>query len=227
MFTWATAVWGWVTANAAVLSALTSVGMLLIWGVYLQLLLHNFRTQRRPQVIINRGRGSDINALCLISNMSSEAVFIETLFARLNTSKGCWMSDVTDVLDQQGQSSRRGGEDAAETLSNVTRQGPMGAGEYMEAGVFGTLLQQIAREQGITLDENFCTSDSDIELHSLEVGVIAIFGTESGPIGAVRKFNLEWDDHGSIQLKPDTRVTRQLRSRKGRHEVRRLQTALS
>lgn len=227
MFTWATAGWSWVTANAAVLSALASVGMLLIWGVYLQLLLHNFRAQRRPQIIINRGRGSDINALCLISNMSSEAVFIETLFARLDTSKGCWMSDITDVLDHQGNQSCRGGERDSATLSDVTRQGPMNAGGYMEAGVFHSLVQQIAREQGITLDEKFCATDSELELRSLEVGVIAIFGNESGPIGAVRKFNIEWDEKNGIRLKPDSRITHQLRGAKGRREVKRLQKALS
>ncbi|RKQ95730.1 hypothetical protein C7446_3245 [Kushneria sinocarnis] len=226
MFAWPVSLWEWITANAAVFSGIVSFGMLLIWGIYLQLLLHNFRMQQSPRIVINRGRGRDVNSLCLISNMSVQAIFVEAVVARLETSHGTWFSDVTDVLDQQGESSSRDIGSGEHQLARVTRQGPLKSGEYMEAGMFGDMLQQVAHEQGIQLDEDYKSGEEQLELRSLEIGLIAVFGSENGPIGARRVFDLELDDNHRLLLKPRDLTTKQLRSRRARKEIKRWQKVL-
>lgn len=138
MFSSLGGLWHWITENATVFSGLTSVGMLLIWAIYLQLMLHNFRMQRRPQIIINRGKGRDINSVCLFSNMSQQSVFIDLVMARLRSSEEQWYCDVTDIVDEAGKAvdidPPDNGTDVG--LHDFTRQGPMKPGDYLEAGTF-------------------------------------------------------------------------------------------
>ena len=79
----------WIVEHHQVLSVLASLGSVVIWLVYAQLLYLGFRRQRSPRLIINRGRNKDINALCLISNMSAESVFIEYIIAELDIGTFC------------------------------------------------------------------------------------------------------------------------------------------
>ncbi|OHV09690.1 hypothetical protein [Kushneria phosphatilytica] len=228
MWSWIDTVWSWITANATVFSGLTSVGMLLIWGIYLQLILHNFRMQRRPQIIINRGRGRDINSLCLISNMSQEAVFIETIFAQLETSRGSWFIDITDIVDEHAGRHDQQNQTGADThsLSQMTHQGPLNKGQYMESGTFGLLIRRIAETNGLELNETCRPRPTDVELYSLSICLIAVFGNEKRPIGARRRFRLIDDEQGRLSLIPDEPGTRQLNSRRHRLEIRRWQQAL-
>lgn len=138
MLDYLSGIWSWTQGNATVFSALTSVGMLLIWGVYLQLLFHNFRMQRRPQVIINHGYGRGLDSRCIISNMSQKAVFIDTVMVEVVTDRTSYKGDVTDTIDDAiAQNPRK--------LRQVTRQGPLGSGEYMDAGRFRSMLASVAR----------------------------------------------------------------------------------
>ena len=78
----------WIEANEAVLSVCISIATLLIWVIYAQLLYSGFRRQRKARVIINRGKKRDLGALCIISNMSQEAIYVEYILATLKTSRG-------------------------------------------------------------------------------------------------------------------------------------------
>lgn len=96
----------WLSQHHQSITALTSIATLMIWLVYAQLLYKGYRRQRRPRLIINRGKSKDINALCIISNMSAEPVFIEYIVAELQTSHGTIVMDVTDLergYDDQGK----------------------------------------------------------------------------------------------------------------------------
>ncbi|REC93426.1 hypothetical protein C8D72_3323 [Kushneria indalinina DSM 14324] len=214
--------WDWIQENATVFSGLTSVGMLLIWGVYLQLLLHNFRMQRRPQIIINHGYGRGIDSRCIVSNMSQSAVFVDSIIVKLETSDGQYVTDVTDTVDEQGES---GSDVDMKELRQVTRQGPLGSGEYMNAGTFRTLLQKVASEHGISVDES-CHPTGKEGFSSVEIRLIMIFGAETSPIGASRRFNMKYDDDKRLSLVPETIGTQQLGKRRQRLKVRRWQRDL-
>ncbi|GHC34251.1 hypothetical protein GCM10010082_31190 [Kushneria pakistanensis] len=214
--------WDWIQENATVFSGLTSVGMLLIWGVYLQLLLHNFRMQRRPQIIINHGYGRGIDSRCIVSNMSQSAVFIDSIIVKLETSDGQYVTDVTDTVDEEGESSK---DVNVKELRQVTRQGPLGSGEYMNAGTFRTLLQKVASEHGIGLDES-CRPTGEEGFSNVEIRLIMIFGAEKSPIGASRRFHMKYDENKKLSLIPETIGTQQLGKRRQRLKVRRWQRDL-
>lgn len=69
----------WVMENQQLITLLISASTLLVWVFYAQLLLLNFRRQRKPSLIINRGAGRGLGSLCLISNMSADPMFISQL----------------------------------------------------------------------------------------------------------------------------------------------------
>ncbi|RKQ96344.1 hypothetical protein C7446_2936 [Kushneria sinocarnis] len=232
MFNWIGVSWQWLTANAALFSALCSFGMFIIWFVYLQLLLHNFRMQRKPQIIINRGRGRDVDSLCLISNMSQEAVFVETIFAQLETSDGVWFGDITDTVDQQHSEDDQRQQDSSQTetpypLSRMTRQGPLNKGQYMEGGSFGTLIREVAGTHGLELDESCNVVKGETKLQGIEIRLIAIFGSEKRPVGARRHFELRQEDDGRISVVPGQITTQQLNTRRQQLELRRWRRMLT
>ncbi len=87
----------WIENNKEIITVFTSIATLLVWVIYAQLLYLSFRRQRSPSLIINRGRNKDINALCIISNMSAESIFIQYIIVELETSEGKITMDVTDL----------------------------------------------------------------------------------------------------------------------------------
>ncbi|MFC0338207.1 hypothetical protein SAMN05421848_2426 [Kushneria avicenniae] len=219
MFSSLDSLWQWITENASTFSAITSVGMLIIWATYLQLLLHNFRMQRRSQIIINRGKGRDINSICLFSNMSRQSVFIDLVMARVTTSNAQWVCNITDVVDDTGKPLAivRQEEGVDASLNEFTRQGPMVSGGYSEVGTFANMIHQAGMTQGIEFDEHFDIA-GDGALVSIEIRLIAIFGSETHQVGASRTFYVEKsDEDGRLLLIPENTRTQQLRKRKQRH----------
>ena len=73
----------WLNDNAQAISAVASICTLFVWVFYAQLLYNGYVRQRRPRVIINRGKGIGVDSICLISNMSSEAIYVQHLVAVL------------------------------------------------------------------------------------------------------------------------------------------------
>lgn len=71
----------WLNQNSGAISAVTGILTLMIWVFYAQLLYNGYVRQRRPRIIINRGSGKNLSSLCLISNMSAEAIFVQHIIA--------------------------------------------------------------------------------------------------------------------------------------------------
>ena len=97
-------------ANADVLGLLISFCTLLIWAVYAQLLYAGFRRQRQPSLMLNRGHGRGLDALCVVGNMSAESIFVQYVVAELKTARGTIYMDITDrrTLDDGGGSGNDG-----------------------------------------------------------------------------------------------------------------------
>lgn len=218
MLDYISGMWSWTQGNATVFSALTSMGMLVIWGIYLQLLFHNFRMQRRPQVIINHGYGRGLDSRCIISNMSQKAVFIDTVVVEVVTENRSCKSDVTDTIDSASESGAR-------ELRQATRQGPLGSGEYMDAGRFRAMLASVAKEHGLGFQGDGGAGQKE-KLKELEVQLVLIFGTESRPVGARRRFRADYNEDGELALAPETIGTQQLSKRRQRLRVRKWQREL-
>jgi hypothetical protein len=230
----------WIADNYKVLSVCASLASVSVWLVYAQLLYLGFRRQRSPRLIINRGRNKDINALCLISNMSAESVFIEYIIAELETSSGTITLDVTDFeleyLESgnsgDGQSDQAAGNQRPLNASENTRQGPIPPGGFFHIGTFNELIQRIARNEVMTTREDTpeCYSKSHgeshgeknlqdkLELNCLTLRLIGIYGPEAMPIGAERRFDLKYDGD-YLALTPGSWDTKQLATLRQRYKL--------
>ena len=173
-----------------------SIATLLIWIIYAQLLYLGFRRQRTPRMLINRGRKKDLDALCIISNMSQEAIYVEYILAKLETSRGTVVMDVTDFEqeftdeDSESQESRRKETPITpQELRENTRQGPLLSGEYMHIGSFRDLVLRLAHDAGIPMQGSL--PEADIEFTCLTIELIALYGPEPRPVNARRSFYIK------------------------------------
>ena len=78
----------WLFEHGDNVSVLTDIGTLIVWVVYAQLRYFSFRRQRRPRLVIERGRKKDIDALCILRNIGEAPRIIPPVGAELGTSPG-------------------------------------------------------------------------------------------------------------------------------------------
>lgn len=212
----------WFAKHSDVLTVFTNLGTLLIWLVYAQLLYFGFRRQRRPRLIINRSKRKDINALCIISNMSAEAVFLEYIIAELKTSRGTIIMDVTDYEqarneDSEAQPAESKAQGAPAKVGDSTNQGPLASGGYLHIGSFDALIKRMAHEAGIEMEGH--RPKGELQFQALKIRLIGIYGSEDAPIGAERSFNLIDNEH-ECALVPLTWDTKRLASAIQRRRLR-------
>lgn len=194
----------WLNDNAQAISAIASICTLFVWVFYAQLLYNGYVRQRRPRVIINRGKGIGVDAICLISNMSSEAIYVQHLVAVLHTQKKSYSLDVVEY-QQHGSEKQE--------ASYRTHQGPLASGNYLNIQSFGDIVNQV--KQYWEIDDSLL-HEKNIQL---EIRVIAIYGSEDMPTGASRSFNLDLDASPNRQLIPASVDTDRLNSRGQRKRV--------
>ena len=203
----------WVIQYKDALTVLISIGTLIVWVLYAQLLLNNYRRQRRPRIIINRGAGKGIGSLCLISNMSAEPIFINQIVLLLNTNHGQLSCDVTDIREES-----KGEIEQDLVLHNATRQGPLGTGDFTHIGTFGTLIQRLALLHAVPMQGH--KPSEDWTFTDLEVRVIAFYGSDKEAIGATRTFMLSNAEESGCHLVAKTRESLQYNSHWQRRQVR-------
>ena len=202
--------WQWINDNSGALSVFTSIGTLLVWLFYAHLLLSGFRRQRKARVLVNQGWGSQIDSVCLVSNMSQEAIFIQCIVLTLHTAQGNYSSSITD-LEQTDESPDTG------PLSHITRQGPLVSGSYMNLGTFRSLIRQVARRCGLSDDGE--RPIAMLQLHSVTVTVISSYGPEHGAIGSQRNFLIRGEDNDL--MRPATTTTERLKHKDANRELER------
>lgn len=203
----------WLKNNHQLISLAISASTLLVWVFYAQLLLLNFRRQRKPSLIINRGAGRGLGSLCLISNMSDEPMFINQLVVSIETSQGPLEVDVTDI--------RQSIEDDVSpdlVIHQTTHQGPLRSGEFTHIGTFQGMLRRVAELHGIELKGH--RPVGDWQFHSLEIRAVAFYGPERHPLGVLRRFRLRDLGEAECRLVPESPFTHQLTSRRDRRKVR-------
>lgn len=188
----------WISQNSQALNVLTSMGTLIIWLVYAQLLYFGFRRQRHPRLIINRGKRKDIDALCIISNMSKEPVYIEYIIAELETSEGIVTLDITE-LGQEYSDKTEGAEEQQKpvSLSDSTRQGPLDSGGFLHIGSFGNVINRLASQGNIVLEEY--RPKGNLDFLSLKIQLICMYGPEDSPFSEERSFDLrKHEQYGTL-----------------------------
>ncbi|WP_447528764.1 hypothetical protein [Vreelandella sp. TE19] len=194
----------WLDENAQAISALTSSLTLFVWLFYAQLLFHSYSRQRRPRIIINRGKGIGTEALCLVSNMSTESVYLQHVIAVLHTDSHSYELDVVEYQQQSDDE----GED-----NYRTHQGPLTSGNNIHIQSFGSIIEQVRKYWNV---DQQTIEQSNLKM---EIRVIAIYGPEDKPFGASRCFDLDVNAEPNRQLIPQSIDTQRMTSYLQRKKV--------
>lgn len=197
----------WIIENSDQLNLAANWAMVGIWVLYLQVFLRSFRRQTLPKIVINRAAGSTLDAACFVSNMSSDAIYIESVLVEIQAGSethGCTITDF-EMFD---------GEDPGDDPKLRTFQGPLGPSHYTSLGKFGDLIASVARRTGNDDDKMKSSGDAIM----VEITIIADYASEDLLIGAKRKFKATWED-SHWKLAAETPETKQIRSRRKRKEI--------
>lgn len=198
----------WILEHRELISLLVTVGTLVVWIVYLQVFLASYRRQRKPTILINLGQGRGLDAHCLVTNMSAEAIYIHALIARIEGPEDMLVCSITE-LDNESWS------DPTE-LRLWTRQGPLKAGNVRDMGSVQAIIDHVmesAPEGGSSLEPG-------AGRHALELKVVAVHGSEDLLVGAKRAFDIILHD-GGLALRPCSYGATQIRSRRERRQMER------
>lgn len=200
----------WVANNYELISALTSLGMLLVWIVYLQVFVSSYRRQLRATMLIARGAGDGLDARCFLSNMSSGPVYVQSVIATVETAADTLICATTDMDELEG-------ELPADTRQR-TRQGPLNTGDLRDIGSFRTLVRRALGNRKGDTDREICAR----KVEAVTVEVLGTYGSEDLLVGARRRFNILGGDTG-IRIVADGVHTEQIRTR---HERKKLAAEL-
>lgn len=185
----------WITQHDELVAALTGVGTLAVWVIYLHVFVASYRRQQRATLLITHGAAEGAETRCFVSNMSSGPVFVQTVMVTLETEEGVISTPATDIRDIQ---------DGMQVNSlDRTRQGPVQQGQLKDIGSFKSLMSQ-------GLDENTLPPAVGAGL----VEVLGVYGSEDLPVGARRRFILK-RSQGRLSIEGDTIETKQIRRASG------------
>ncbi|RDE08936.1 hypothetical protein [Pelagibacterium lacus] len=204
----------WFAANSDMLNLVANWAMVVIWIAYLQIFLRSFRRQTLPKIVINRAAGSSLRAACFVSNMSSDAIYIESVIVKIETSTETVMCRITDfdAFDDHDES-------ADPKLR--TYQGPLAPSQYTSLGKFDDIIAMVARRKELD-SERLKSAGGAI---AIEITIIADYASEDLLIGARRTLRAEWQgDHW--RLGEETPYTEQIRSRAERKRISQMLAAI-
>ncbi|WFP62148.1 hypothetical protein [Mesorhizobium sp. WSM4904] len=172
---------GWLASKAPLISAFASIGMLVIWSIYLHIFWRSHQRRRTPKLLINWGEGRELSARCFVTNMSEGAVFIQSVMVDLGAPLGRHRIFISDAEDLRNSKRPSG-------WKYTTRQGPLGTGELIDMGSFEGILDYALHEE--TGDENFGGASLSQKIHQFEITIIGMYGSEDTLIGASRRFEI-------------------------------------
>jgi hypothetical protein len=207
--------WEWITANAKVLTLVTTAFTLVVWTVYGQLMAANDKRKRKPRLFVKQGSGHGLDSVCLVSNMSAEAIYIRCVLVSLRVGEQTYRDTIADADKPTNL-------DAEADPDQNPCQGPLKASETMNLGTFRSLVAQIGEAEGLDVDHDARLPIAD--LNSVTVTVVTAFGPEESTVGARRHFVVENHDQEPPMLHAEGAFTESL---VGRRKVRPLKEALA
>ena len=162
--------------------------------------------------MISLSGDSGFASTCLVTNMSSEAIYIQSIIIDLEAGEGRRSYPITEI-----ESFEKWAEPS--DLKIWSRQGPLGAGQARNIGTFEGMLAHAIQEENVSIEA--VERQMDGPLAALEIRVIAAYASEDLPVGAVRKFRVLRGDRGP-QLRAESSIATQIRSRRERRAIKEL-----
>jgi len=199
----------WISEHSSVLNVFINGAMLVVWITYLHLGLVAYLRQRKPRIVINRGSGTDTDCLCFVSNLSQEPIYVQSVYATVNTTCGAFSITVTDrELLQRSGSERRPEE--------VRSQGPLRQGDFMSLGTFRNIIKVVERDTDL---RSKTESELGEVIQSVDVMVVAAFGGDDLEIAARREYRVS-TDQDPWKVVPVGPATKQISRGRDRKQIR-------
>ena len=190
--------------NQGIISVLLSMAMLVVWVVYLQVLLVQVRASRRSSILITRAAGRGMRSRCLVTNMSSQSLYVTSLIGILHARDRQIEIALTDLRELP--------EDLGADPRSTMRQGSLSTGQYLDIGHFDDILEVMLRD-----DEAAGLAREDVA--QLDLIVVAFYAPESLPVGARRSFQFRWESPSGTRVQPTSLMTQQIRGRRQRKRL--------
>ncbi len=196
----------WLTDHAQAISAVSSLAMLCVWLVYLQLFLRVFRRDRRPRLLVQQSAGTSTDSECRLVNMSEGPIDVACVILVSETDQETRTHDLAQLATHAA-----GRRPQPERSRPSARRGPLAQGEYVSLGTFEELLANAA-----------AGSDSvgDSGAGCLELRVIFFYRTYDRPLGVRRRFRFQDGDSPQRIVAEEPR-THQLVTWPSRRQARR------
>ncbi|GEM_PF-1142688 len=193
-------IWQFLTNNSGGINVITNILMLGVWALYFQLILTTYRHGLRPKILVNRAAGHTLDARCIITNMSSEKIYLESVLLTIASDEEEQTFVLTEYVSAEAQ-----------TASQQLFQGPLASGELIDIGSYRSLM-----DRSLGADANHPLREPN--LRSLKITVVATYTAEDQIIGAERTFDVKESDH---RLAPRHYSANQIRSGRRRAEIER------
>lgn len=191
----------WIVEHSSFLNALSGIGMLCVWIVYLNVFLSGVHRDLRSNILISRGSGEDLEARCLVSNMSARSIYIASVLVTIEADGHSFRGAVTEHTNVEGELPRK--------LLDRTRQGPLQAAEMRDIGSFRELVDHVWCSNPAHLRESLSGLDFVV------VELVCIYTSEDIPVGARRRFRFSDGEHPVLRgVSPHTEQIRSKSSRK-------------
>lgn len=198
--------WSFLSDNASSLNLIVNAAMLLVWICYFQILYQTYAQQQLPNILINRGGGNDTEGRCIVSNMSSDPIYVQSIMVEVQCGNDLWSRIISDVNELSEEAS-------ASSVIEYTGQGPLEAGSSMDFGRFDRLVSRVIDECG---DKRKRPDVADVDM--IRVTVLAAYTAKSNFLGAIRKFQIR-KEGGQTKLDPVGVAAKQITGRRGRRHL--------
>lgn len=204
--------WRWLSDNSEVISLWLSLAMLVVWAIYLQLILFQFRATRRSSILITRAAGRGMRSRCLITNMSNLPIYVTSLIGKLRIGEREIELPLTDLQEHP--------EDLGSDPRSRMAQGSLSTGEFLNIGHFDDIIRRM-------LEANNETDIQVTDVEQVELTVVAFHGWDNLPVGAFRQFKIDLCTDEPAKIQPVNLVTEQITRRYHRRQLwRKLATNL-
>jgi len=187
------------------LNALLNTAMVVIWVAYLHTFVVGHRRQNRSVIHIDLGAAEGSRSRCLVTNLSSAAIYVQGIAADLVQNGHTSRVAVTERDEIEVK-------DGDDPLSRTNR-GTLQPGQTVDIGS----LDDLIRRARIRLDEEWAFRD----IESVTITVVGISGQAERIVGAAKQFSI---DHRARDARFNAQhvLTRQIRPRQTRGEFNRL-----
>ena len=174
--------WDWLAENSAPVQVVFGGITALVWIIYLQITVAGLRRQRRTEMLIHLGGGTGLDARTFVSNLGFEPIYLLEIMLTVWRSDGARETSIVDRTEVTKEN--------LASPSDVTVQGPLKSGEYVDIGDFDTLLRRAEWRSAETLNLE--------QITKVQLKVAAISSASSTIMAAERAFDVVIEDGVSI-----------------------------